>query len=54
MKRQAKGGGENDAFSKFWRKHLVYMQRPGVASFYKRKARRRERHEAKRELRGEL
>lgn len=43
--RRAIDGDEQDVFSK-WRSMFCYTQRPGVTSKVKRKARRRERHEA--------
>lgn len=50
MKRQIKHGDEQDAFTS-WRHLYIYLSRPGVTSAIKRRARRRERHEAKLEIR---
>ncbi|WGH21114.1 hypothetical protein SEA_CASSIA_41 [Arthrobacter phage Cassia] len=51
-RRQARDADEVDAVSRFGRRYLCYIQRPGVRSAIKRRVRRRERHEARRELRG--
>jgi hypothetical protein len=45
------GGVEFDCFSRYWRKHLCYLARPGVAKKVKRKYNKRVRHTAKQELR---
>jgi hypothetical protein len=45
--RQRRTGAEWDAFSRFGRKYLAYLQRAGVRSSIKRDARRRDRHEAR-------
>jgi hypothetical protein len=50
--RRVRGPAEDDAFTG-WRHVLCYVQRPGVRSGIKRAARRRDRHAAKREVRGE-
>jgi hypothetical protein len=47
MKRLRKSGFEQDAFSRWGRKYLCYIQRPGVRKSAKRQANRRERREAK-------
>jgi hypothetical protein len=47
MVRQARGADEVDAFSRWGRKYLAYIQRPGVRKSIKRKVNRRERREAK-------
>ena len=52
-RRQTKTADEADVFSK-WRFFYRYTQRPGVTSSIKRRARRRERAEAKRELRAQM
>lgn len=44
-------GDEYDATSRWGRRYLCYLQRPGVRSGIKRRARRRERHDAAHELR---
>jgi len=49
-KRAPKGYLEQDAFTG-WRRLLTYMSRPGVASAAKRKANRRDRHDARRAIR---
>jgi hypothetical protein len=49
MKRQARTAAEQDVVGA-WRHLYCYLQRPGVAAGIKRQMRRRERHEAKREL----
>lgn len=51
-RRQARDADEYDATSRWGRRYLCYIQRPGVRSAIKRRVRRRERHEARRELRG--
>ncbi len=48
----AKSGAEQDATSRTARRYLCYLQRPGVTASIKRGIRRRERHEARRELKG--
>lgn len=50
-KRRRVGGEEYDAFSKWCRKYMICMSRAGYRSEIKTKARRRERHEARREIR---
>lgn len=45
--RQRRTASEWDAFSRWGRCYLAYLQRPGVRSSIKRGARRRERHEAR-------
>lgn len=50
--RRAICGDEQDVITG-WRKKLCYCARPGVTSSIKRKMRRRERQEAKREIRNE-
>jgi hypothetical protein len=50
-KRQRISGDEQDAFSRFGRRYLCYLQRSGVRAEVKRKVRRRERHTAKLEAR---
>ena len=47
-----KGFDEEDAFTG-WRHLLCYLQKPGAKSYIKRKARRRERHQAKAQIRKE-
>jgi hypothetical protein len=44
--RQRLTAAEWDAFSRYGRRYLAYLQRAGVRSSIKRGARRRERHEA--------
>lgn len=48
--RQRLTASEWDAFSRWGRRYLAYLQRPGVRASIKRGARRRERHEARRAL----
>ena len=50
-KRGRADGIEQDAMSRFGRRYMVYLQRPGVRAGVKRKVRRRERHTAKLEAR---
>lgn len=50
-KRRRVNGAENDAFSRYSRRLLCYLTRPGITAKIKRGARRRERHEAKRQTR---
>ena len=50
MKRTMKNGDEYDAYSK-WRKYYCYLQRPGVVKKIKRRTHKRERQEAKQEIR---
>lgn len=52
-KRRRITGAEQDAFSRYWRHMLCYLDRPGVRSKIKRGARRRERREAKQRIRQE-
>ena len=52
QKRIIKNADEEDAFTR-WRHFYIYLSRPGVTSSIKRRARRRERHEAKQEIRKE-
>ena len=47
MRRPRKGGFEQDAFSKWGRLYLCYIQRAGVRKAAKQQANRRERREAK-------
>lgn len=49
MKRKAVSGDEQDVVSS-WRRYYRYLQRPGATSRIKRQMRRRERHDARREL----
>ncbi|UIW13299.1 hypothetical protein SEA_CREWMATE_47 [Arthrobacter phage Crewmate] len=51
-RRETRDGDEYDATSRWGRRYLCYIQRPGVRSAIKRRVRRRERHEARKELRG--
>jgi hypothetical protein len=53
-KRATKTAAEADAFGKWGRKYLCYLGRAGVRSSIKRQARRRERHDAKEEIRSEF
>ena len=48
-RRPIKDTAEQDAFTR-WRRVYLYTQRPGVTSWIKRNARRRERHEARQAL----
>lgn len=50
MSRQIKGWMEQDAYTG-WRKYLCYMQRAGAVKKVKRHTHKRERREAKREIR---
>lgn len=50
MKRIAKTAAEQDVVTG-WRRYLCYMQHAGVVSGIKRQMRRRERREAKHEIR---
>jgi len=50
MARQIKGGAEQDAFTS-WRRYYCYLQRAGVAKAIKRGANRRERRNAKKDIR---
>lgn len=50
-RRESKDGDEFDATSKWGRRYLIYIQRVGVRSSIKRKVRRRERREAKQQIR---
>lgn len=50
-RRQRKSGAENDAYSRWGRKYLCYLQRAGARSSIKRMSRRRERHDARDALR---
>lgn len=52
MKRKMKSGDEYDVFTG-WRRYYKWTQRPGATSKVKRGARRRERREAKTEIRRE-
>jgi hypothetical protein len=52
-RRESRTAAEVDAFSKWGRKYLAYLDRAGVRSSIKRQARRRERHEAKQATRDE-
>lgn len=49
MKRKAVKSDEYDVVTG-WRHYLCYMQRAGVVSKIKRRMRRRERHDAKRDI----
>ncbi len=49
MKRRIKSADEQDVFTG-WRRLYSYTQRAGVCHKVKRRARRRERHEARREI----
>lgn len=49
--RERRTAAEWDAFSRFGRRYLAYIQRTGVRSSIKRAARRRERHDARTSLR---
>lgn len=49
-RRQAKQSDEYDVVTD-WRRFLCYMKRAGVVSKIKRRMRRRERHDARREIR---
>lgn len=48
-KRETRSGDEVDVVG--GRRHLLYLQRPGVTAEIKRRMTRRERHEGKREAR---
>lgn len=48
-RRAAKSAAEDDVFTR-WRRVYCYTQRAGVTSSIKRGARRRERHNAKRQI----
>lgn len=50
MPRQIKNADEHDAYTP-WRRVLCYMRRPGVVKTIKRRTHKRERAEARRELR---
>ena len=52
MTRPIKGWDEEDAFTG-WRHYLCYLQKAGARSYIKRKYRRRERHDAKAQIRKE-
>ena len=47
MKRLVKTGDEQDAYSRWGRKYLAWLQRPGAVKKVKRSTHRRERREAK-------
>jgi hypothetical protein len=49
-RRPTKTAAETDVFTR-WRRIYCYTQRAGVTSSIKRTARRRERHDAKRQIR---
>jgi hypothetical protein len=51
VSRRTVTSAENDAFSRWGRKYLIYINRAGVRSKIKRQARRRERREGRREAR---
>lgn len=50
-RRRSKTAAEHDAYSRFGRRYLCYLQRAGARSSIKRMSRRRERHEARRAIR---
>lgn len=50
-RRQMRSGAEYDAYSRFGRQYLCYIQRAGARSSIKRMSRRRERHEARHAIR---
>jgi hypothetical protein len=50
VKRRRVGGDEQDAFSRYWRHRYAYLARAGVVARIKRRANKRERREAKKEL----
>jgi hypothetical protein len=50
-RRAVRDWDEVDAVSRWGRRYLCYIQRPGVRSAIKRRVRRRERHEARLNLR---
>lgn len=50
-RRRRATGAENDAYSRFGRRYLGYLQRAGARSSIKRMSRRRERHEARHAVR---
>lgn len=50
MKRRMVTGDEYDAYTG-WRKYLCYLQRPGVVKAIKRRTHKRERSDAKVEIR---
>ena len=50
MKREVKTADEQDVFTG-WRRMYVWTQRAGATSKVKRRARRRERHEARNRIR---
>lgn len=47
MKRAIHIRAGDDVVSRFWRRHLCYLQRAGTTSKIKRQMRRRERRDAK-------
>ncbi len=53
MKRRCKSGDEQDVHSKRWRRWLCWTQRAGACKAVKRRSNRRERQEAKAEIRRE-
>jgi hypothetical protein len=53
MKRPRLTAAEQDAFSRYWRRYYCYLRRPGVVAGIKRQANKRERREAKTEIRQE-
>ncbi|UIW13224.1 hypothetical protein SEA_WARDA_42 [Arthrobacter phage Warda] len=50
-RRPARDADEVDAVSRWGRRYLCYIQRPGVRSAIKRRVRRRDRHEARQAVR---
>lgn len=52
VKRKMKSGDEYDVFTK-WRRYMAWTKKPGATARVKRGARRRERREAKTEIRRE-
>lgn len=52
-RRPKKGGDEQDALTG-WRHVCCYLQRAGATASVKRRSRRRERHEARQNLRREM
>jgi hypothetical protein len=51
--RERRTGAEWDAFSRYGRRYLAYLQRAGARASIKRGARRRERHAARAALRND-
>jgi hypothetical protein len=54
MKRIAKDGDEQDAYSRWGRKYLTYLSRAGVVKAIKKRTHKRERREKKRWIEEQL